>query len=296
MTRLRSSSVRTGTYRKHTAAYGGTAEIQMKEEEGGSSVSRCSLLSGLEVGAGTAAGQLASTLLDNCWRAMLGDVVRWFRGADGDTHSGDGDTDDAASPTPSTPRKGTTTMMTMPTAQETLEVYAFIAAAEESKVRGGGRGGDATVTLEEVLEPARKAAQVVLDREWYTPGTARALALGGRLGAAPFLALVSDEEAAMITGRAIIDRRADRVSDEMATSSISDIAEEASWFGESADGFGTAPQWWEEMSIKKPPATAAAAVTEEAEAEAEAEAGRFQEGQEQGQEQEQEQVVEMDEE
>ena len=130
------------------------------------------------------------------------------------------------------------------------------------------------MTLEEVLEPARKAAQVVLDREWYTPGTARALALGGRLGAAPFLALVSDEEAAMITGRAIIDRRADRVSDEMATSSISDnIAEEAaSWFGESADGFGTAPQWWEEMSIKKPPATAAAAVTEEAEAEAEAEA------------------------
>ena len=141
----------------------------------------------------------------------------------------------------------TSTLSVLPSTQETLDVYTFIAAAEESKARGDG----ATVTFDEILLPAKKAAQVVLDREWYTPGTVRALG-GGRLGAAPFLAQVSDEEAAMLTGRSIIDHRAEKVSDEMATAAISKITEEVSWFGDSAEGFGAEPQWWEE-SVKKPP-------------------------------------------
>ena len=136
-------------------------------------------------------------------------------------------------------------MSVLPSAQETLDVYTFIAAAEESKARGDG----ATVTFEEVLLPAKKAAQIVLDREWYTPGTVRALGRG-RLGAPPVLAMVTDEEAAMITGLSISDRRAEKVSDEVATAAIEKITEEVSWFGESAAGFGKGPQWW---GVKKPP-------------------------------------------
>ena len=64
------------------------------------------------------------------------------------------------------------------------------------------------VTLEEVAEPARTAAQTVLDREWYTPGTLKALG-GGKMGPPPFLALVFD-----------------------------DAKEEVMWFGQSAEGFG----------------------------------------------------------
>ncbi len=161
------------------------------------------------------------------WGPMVRDIVRWF-------HEVDTGAD-------------TSTLSVLPSTQETLDVYTFIAAAEESKARGDG----ATVTFDEILLPAKKAAQVVLDREWYTPGTVRALG-GGRLGAAPFLAQVSDEEAAMLTGRSIIDHRAERVSDEMATAAISKITEEVSWFGDSAEGFGAEPQWWEE-SVKKPP-------------------------------------------
>ena len=64
------------------------------------------------------------------------------------------------------------------------------------------------MTLEEVAEPARTAAQIVLDREWYTPGTLKALG-GGKMGPPPFLALVFD-----------------------------DAKEEVMWFGQSAEGFG----------------------------------------------------------
>ena len=64
------------------------------------------------------------------------------------------------------------------------------------------------VTLEEMAEQARTAAQIVLDREWYTPGTLKALG-GGKLGPPPFLALVFD-----------------------------DAKEEVMWFGQSAEGFG----------------------------------------------------------
>ena len=64
------------------------------------------------------------------------------------------------------------------------------------------------VTLEDVAEPARTAAQIVLDREWYTPGTLKALG-GGKMGPPPFLALVFD-----------------------------DAKEEVMWFGQSAEGFG----------------------------------------------------------
>ena len=159
------------------------------------------------------------------WESMVRDVVRWFRAV-----STGGDA---------------TALSVLPSAQETLDVYTFIAAAEESKARGDG----ATVTFEEVLLPAKKAAQIVLDREWYTPGTVRALGRG-RLGASPFLAMVTDEEAAMITGLSISDRRAEKVSDEVATAAIEKITEEVSWFGESAAGFGKGPQWW---GVKQPP-------------------------------------------
>jgi hypothetical protein len=62
--------------------------------------------------------------------------------------------------------------------------------------------------------------------------------------------MVTDEEAAMITGLSISDRRAEKVSDEVATAAIEKITEEVSWFGESAAGFGKGPQWW---GVKKPP-------------------------------------------
>eukprot|EP01043_Picozoa_sp_COSAG02_P004653 COSAG02_NODE_123_length_35269_cov_51.697526_9_plen_349_part_00 len=169
---------------------------------------------------------------------MLQDLVHWFREVSAGA--------DAASSS------------VLPSAQETLDVYAFIAAAEESKARGNG----AVVTLDEVLLPAKKAAQVVLDREWYTPGTLRALG-GGRLGSAPFLAEVTDEEAAMLTGRTIIDHRAEKVSDEMATAAIDEITEEKSWFGESAEGFGKGPQWWEESVKKTPPTVEVEKIQEE---------------------------------
>ena len=81
-------------------------------------------------------------------------------------------------------------------AAETVEMYTFMAACDESKARGG-----AEVKLEEVLDAAKERAQVVLDRHWYKPATS-----AGRdhLGPAPALAVVSDARAAVITGEAII--------------------------------------------------------------------------------------------
>ena len=178
---------RRGTYRDH-AEYSGTAETVEGAHplgEGGLTPEACS-------------------------GAMLGEVVRWFRGG-------------AEAAPPVTP-------------EETLEVYAFIAAAEESKARGGR----VAVTLEEVLAPARRAAQVVIDREWYTPGTARALGHpGGRLGAAPFLALVTDDDARQMVGQAIMGQRA--LARETTASAI---PEEHMWFGKSAEGWGE-KKWWE---------------------------------------------------
>ena len=83
-------------------------------------------------------------------------------------------------------------------AAETVEIYAFMAACDASKARGG-----AEVSLEEVLRPAREMAQVVLDRHWYKPSTLSGRSAGG-LGSAPFLAVVSDARAAIITAEAIL--------------------------------------------------------------------------------------------
>ena len=46
------------------------------------------------------------------------------------------------------------------------------------------------VTLEEVAEPARTAAQIVLDREWYTPGTLNYRTAARTLFHRPYLAHV----------------------------------------------------------------------------------------------------------
>lgn len=200
---------RTGTYRD-LGQYGG----KVVTEEGRAH----SLLDG------NASGKTSPA---DFWEPLLQDVVRWFR----DVVTGTEVTEPSE----------------LPSTHETLDVYSFIAAAEESKARGDG----AAVSLEEVLMPARKAAQVVLDREWNTPGTLRALG-GGKLGSPPFLAEVTDEEAAMLTGMSIIDHRAEKVSDEVATAAISESGAELSWFGESAAGFGEGPQWWQD-SVKKPP-------------------------------------------
>jgi hypothetical protein len=46
---------------------------------------------------------------------------------------------------------------------------------------------------------------VVVDKQWYTPGT---LGGRGRLGSAPALAVVSDARAARVTGEALVAHHA----------------------------------------------------------------------------------------
>jgi hypothetical protein len=70
--------------------------------------------------------------------------------------------------------------------EETMEIYAFMCAADESKKRGG-----VPVSTKEVTEAARQSAQLIIDDAWYTPGMARARASYGQsLGSAPALASV----------------------------------------------------------------------------------------------------------
>eukprot|EP01052_Picozoa_sp_SAG31_P034289 SAG31_NODE_3987_length_3683_cov_4.328962_3_plen_114_part_00 len=77
----------------------------------------------------------------------------------------------------------------------------------------------------------------MLDRLWYTPATAKALARpDGRLGSAPFLALVTDADASRITAAAIMghDAMGERAASELAA----EIPEHFMWFGRSSDGWG----------------------------------------------------------
>jgi hypothetical protein len=73
---------------------------------------------------------------------------------------------------------------------ETLELYGFMCAAEESKNRGG-----VPVSIAEVMEVAKKRAQLIIDDAWYTPGTRRALERQGPsgMGSAPVLTLADGE-------------------------------------------------------------------------------------------------------
>ena len=217
-------NVRRGTYCRDAqhVGYSGDVELTAGGRLSGGARPLCAEGTG-----GKRGNEAAEVTPEDCRAAMLQDVVRWFRSG------------------------GKATPPVSPA--ETLEVYAFIAAAEESKKRGAARGGDgaAVVTLEDVLVPARRAAQVVLDREWYTPGTARALGdRRGRLGSPPCLALVTDAEAAEITGAAIMghDAMGERAVSEAATN----IPEEYMWFGKNAEG------WAEKKSSLYKPAPEAA--------------------------------------
>ena len=75
---------------------------------------------------------------------------------------------------------------------ETLELYGFMVAADESKKRGG-----VPVSIEEVMQSAKRRAQLIVDDAWYTPGTSRALARQGprAMGSAPVLSVA---EGAMV--------------------------------------------------------------------------------------------------
>jgi predicted dehydrogenase len=71
---------------------------------------------------------------------------------------------------------------------ETLEIYGFMCAAEESKNRGG-----VPVSIAEVMDAAKRRAQLIIDDAWYTPGTMRAVERIGTAAAAPFLSLADGE-------------------------------------------------------------------------------------------------------
>ena len=140
-------------------------------------------------------------------------------------------------------------------AEQTVQSYAFMAAAAESKARGG-----AAVTLEEVLGPAREAGQAVLDEQWYRPATLKARG-GKQLGAPPALAVVSDDRAAALTAEALLAHH-DVITTVSAVRANGRIGKEDDWFGETAGGWGTSAKWREQKA-------AVAAESEVAEAEAE---------------------------
>jgi hypothetical protein len=69
-------------------------------------------------------------------------------------------------------------------ASETLAIYAFMAASEDSKARGG-----APVALADAIGEAVGRAQGIVEVEWLTPGTlAAAQAAGVWNGNAPSVA------------------------------------------------------------------------------------------------------------
>lgn len=148
------------------------------------------------------------------------------------------------------------------TAAETIEMYAFMAACDESKVRGG-----AEVTLEEVLGPAKQRAQVVLDRHWYKPATYHGR---NRLGPPPALAIVNDTRAARVTAEAIIAHHGAGLDQEAVlaepTLARNGIGVEIDWNGTLSDGPnhpGVPQSWWKSLAAKD-----AEAHVEEEEAEA----------------------------
>ena len=49
--------------------------------------------------------------------------------------------------------------------EETMELYAFMTAAEESKSRGG-----VPVSIAETLAKAKRLAQLIIDDQWCAPG------------------------------------------------------------------------------------------------------------------------------
>jgi predicted dehydrogenase len=102
-------------------------------------------------------------------------------------------------------------------AEETIEIYAFMAASDLSLQRDG-----AMVELAEVLAAESEKAQVILDQEWYTPGT-------NARGSAPCLAQVSAARAWELAGHALPVRK------------------EIGWFGLSSEGWGNAALWWQQQ-------------------------------------------------
>lgn len=71
---------------------------------------------------------------------------------------------------------------------ETLEIYAFMAASETSKERGG-----APVSIAETVAEAAEQAQQLVDLHWHTPSTLEAArAAGRRDGNAPGVAAFAE--------------------------------------------------------------------------------------------------------
>ena len=71
---------------------------------------------------------------------------------------------------------------------ETLEIYAFMAASETSKERGG-----APVSIAETVAEAAERAQQLVDLHWHTPSTLEAArAAGRRDGNAPGVAAFAE--------------------------------------------------------------------------------------------------------
>jgi len=150
-------------------------------------------------------------------------------------------------------------------AAETVEMYTFMAACDESKARGG-----AEVKLEEVLDAAKERAQVVLDRHWYKPATS-----AGRdhLGPAPALAVVSDARAAVITAEAIIAHHGAGLDQDAVlaepTLARNGIGVEIDWNGTLSDGPnhpGVKSRWWESLAARDADEADEAAQVEEEEA------------------------------
>ena len=50
--------------------------------------------------------------------------------------------------------------------EETMELYAFMTAAEESKSRGG-----VPVSIAETLAKAKRLAQLIIDDQWCAPAS-----------------------------------------------------------------------------------------------------------------------------
>ena len=63
-------------------------------------------------------------------------------------------------------------------AAETLEIYCFMTAAEESKARAG-----AAVSLAETAELAMEEAQAIVEENWHTPSMMKSAAEVGWTGA-----------------------------------------------------------------------------------------------------------------
>ena len=68
--------------------------------------------------------------------------------------------------------------------------------------------------------------QVILDQEWYTPGTAAR-------GSAPCLAQVSAARAWELAGHALPVRK------------------EIGWFGLNSEGWGNAALWWQDQELEQ---------------------------------------------